>query len=774
MNINALSGLCARQIDKFMILAYNEKSWEGFLAGRKEATVLQLIIAEKPAVAKAISAVIPGRDKAGKGFIEKGDYTITWAMGHLLTLKDPEDYDPEYKKWSLDALPLYFPDWGMKPNEQGGPSSKSKEQLETIGKLLKKADSVIHAGDPDDEGQYLVDEILRWHKYKGPVYRINTNDTSASALQRALNNLEDNGPLEKIGWAAHARSVADIIVGYNCSRYFTLKNPGTLLTVGRVQTAALGLVVLRDLAIEGHTKQVYYTVSADLSIADAQVKAGYEPNAEDPNLVDGRILKESYAKEKADWLTGQHLDVVKVSFAEDYEHPPLPFNLTELQLYCSRKFGYEPSRVLGITQTLRDQYEAITYNRSDCQYLSEAQYQESGATMAQVIKNISFNPKGMDLTIHSRCFDDSNLTAHTAIIPQNKAVDPSKMTEEERTVYLAICKFYMAQFYPPAKKGRTKLEAPLEDGGRLTATSTALLGPGYRYLFKSDKLTDDESNPVLSGIAPGNYPADVLSAAYEAKETKPPARYTKASLGKDMTRIAKYVEDPEVKALLLAKDKGKKGENGSIGTVATRADIIDRLEEHGYLEVSKKKLISTPLGRELYRILPDQLKKPDMTAYWWAIQEDIKQGKVPWTALTESVLDMVKAVIHTEYPSVDMSIIPDKLKRSSSSAPATALGVCPRCGGSVVEFKNSFSCSNYRSGCKFTIWKKSKMPMMAKTSFTKTDVKKFLAGQGVKKSKLLKKNGDTFSATLVMEDDPNSPYGPKFVFAPSVGGGGRK
>lgn len=726
---------------------------------------MKLIIAEKPAVAKAISAVIPGAGRSGKGYIEKGDYNITWAMGHLLTLKDPEDYDPAYKKWSLDALPLYFPDWGMKPNGQDG----RKEQLEIIGRLLKQADSVIHAGDPDDEGQYLIDEILRWYQYKGPVYRINTNDTSASAMKNALNNLEDNRPLEKVGWAAHARSVADIIVGYNCSRYFTLKNPETLLTVGRVQTATLGLVVLRDQAIEGHRKQMYYTISANTSVDGRQIKTVYEPCTSDPNLVDGKILSEKYAKEKSGWLTGRHLDTVVVSFSEEYEQPPLPFNLTELQLYCSGKFGYDPSQVLAITQTLRDQYEAITYNRSDCQYLSEAQYQESGATMAQVIQNISFNPKGMDLTIHSRCFDDSNLTAHTAIIPQNKAIDIREMSEEERSVYLAICKFYMAQFYPPAKKGKTRLEAALEDGGRLTATSTAILAPGYRYLFRNDSIEGDESSPALSGLAPGSYPGDILEVEYDTKETKPPARYTKASLGKDMTRIAKYVEDPEVKALLLAKDKGKKGENGSIGTVATRAAIIDKLEEHGYLEVTKKKLVSTPLGRELYRVLPDQLKRPDMTAYWWAIQEDIKQGKAPWTQLTDSVLDMVKDVVRTDYPSVDLSVIPDRLKRKRSSS-AQRVGVCPRCGGDVVELKNSFSCANYKNGCKFVLWKKSKMSMLAKTTFTAADAKKLLSGQGVKKTKLVKKDGSTFSATLIMADDPNSPYGPNFTFAPRANG----
>lgn len=717
---------------------------------------MQLIIAEKPAVAKAISAVIPGAGRSGRGYIEKGDYTITWAMGHLLQLKDPEDYDPSYKKWSLEALPLYFHDWGVKPSSQEG----RKEQLELIGHLLKQADQVIHAGDPDDEGQYLVDEILRWHQYQGPVYRINTNDTSASAMRYALDHLEDNRPLERIGWAAHARSVADIIVGYNCSRYFTLKNPETLLTVGRVQTATLGLVVLRDQTIEGHHKQVYYTISAKISVDGREVTAVYEPNASDPNLLDGKILNEKYAAEKAGWLAGRHLDAVAVSSAEELEQPPLPFNLTELQLYCSKKFGYEPSQVLAITQVLRDQYEAITYNRSDCQYLSEAQYQESGATLARVVQNISFQPKGMDQTIRSRCFNDSNLTAHTAIIPQNKAVDIRKMSEEERTVYLAICKFYLAQFFPPAKKEKTRLEAPLEDGGRLTAASTSILSPGYRYLFRNDGIEGGEVNSALSSLAPGRYSGDILSAACDAKETRPPTRYTKASLAKDMTRIAKYVETPEVKALLLAKDEGKKGENGSIGTVATRAAIIDKLEEHGYLEVKKKTLVSTTLGRELYRILPDQLKKPDMTAYWWSIQEDIKQGNAPWTRLTDSVLAMVEDVIRTSYPAVDISLIPERLRRKKSVA---KVGICPRCGGDVIEFAKSFSCANYKSGCKFTLWKKSKLPMLKKTTFTVTDAKNFLAGRGVKKSKLLKKDGSTFSAVLIMEDDPRSPYGPKLV-----------
>lgn len=206
---------------------------------------MPLVIAEKPAVALTISSAIPGIEQKNDGYIQKGGYTITWEMGHLLVLKEPEDYNISYKTWSLEQLPIYFPDWQLKPRGK----SRGVSQLNIIGNLLKQADSVIHAGDPDDEGQLLIDEILRWFQYHGPVYRINTNDTTEPALRSALQQLRDNRECESTGWAAHARRVADMIVGYNCSRFFTLKNPKTMLSVGRVQTATLGLVVRRDQAV---------------------------------------------------------------------------------------------------------------------------------------------------------------------------------------------------------------------------------------------------------------------------------------------------------------------------------------------------------------------------------------------------------------------------------------------------------------------------------------------------------------------------------------------
>jgi|GEM_PF-7157 len=691
---------------------------------------MKLIIAEKPMLARAIADALDGEKINKDGYTVKGDYTIVSAFGHLLTLKDPEDYDPKFGKWTLEDLPIYFQDWGKKPGEG------KAERLNLIGTLLKDADCVIHAGDPDDEGQYLIDEILDWFSYKGPVYRLSTGDTTEGALRKALSNMKDNSEFVNSGWSSHARAVADIMAGYNFSRYFTLTNPHVkMLTVGRVQTPTLGLVVLRDMAIEGHTKLCYYTVKADISLDGKKVRTVFEPAKDDPNLEEGKITDKDYAEEIASLLKGKEIHGIKVSEKDITEQPPLPFNLVKLQTYCSNRFGYDPSKTLAITQSLRDDHNAITYNRSDCQYLSEEQYKEAPATVKRVMENLAGDPAGavfsrlpIDTGLHSKAFDDKNITAHTAIIPQNRRLDLSKLSEEERNVYLAIVKYYMAQFLPPAQKKRTSLEAKAE-GGTLKASSTKVLFPGYLQLIKPEKSKDDEDSEEeneLSLIPSGTYDGTCKDVSIEEKETKAPPRYTKASLNEDMTRIAKYVTDPEAKRLLLAKDKDKKGENGSIGTSATRSGIIDTLEERGYIECKGKQIQSTVLGRELYRILPEELKKPDMTGLWWAVQEEIKDGEVPWTALTDNVLQMIKRVIKTSYPKVDAYHIPESMRRGK-----LLLGACPRCGKDVIEGKNGFGCSGYKDGCRFVIWKSAKSGMMSRTEVTADMVHSFLSSEWI-------------------------------------------
>ena len=730
---------------------------------------MRLIIAEKHKVAEYIAESLPNKAENKRGYIVSGDYCITWAAGHLLSLCEPKDYDESLGRWDLSALPIFFENWKHKVADSGG-RGDNEGRLKVIKELMDRSDSLIHAGDTDDEGQCLIDELIDWFHYEKPVFRLDTNDTTPAGLQKAMARIEDNSLHIPDGQAAYARSVADLMVGVNLSRYFSLKNFPAKLIVGRVQTPTLGLVVDRDLQIENHIKQVYYTIFADMRLEGKVVRTKYTPNNNDPNLDNGKITTKPSAQSKVDMLADETIEGVVVSTKEYYEQPPLPFNLSELQLYCSTKFGYGLNEVMEITQRLRDDYNAISYNRTDCQYLNENQFTEAPHTMDYVVSNLKFKPKGLDMKIKSRCFDEAvtKETAHTAIIPLATAIDPNSLGEQERNVYLAICKYYMAQFMPPAKKRKTTLTATVKDGGKLTASSVELLDEGYLFLFRKDKkddkddVDDKEEKNLLSSIPDGTYSGDIIKAEYVEKETEPPKRYTQGTLAKDMTRISKYVDDPEVKKLLLAKDYGKKGENGSIGTEATRAPIVQNLIDRGFLEEKGKKIISTPLGRELCRILPKELVKPNLTAYWWVIQEDIKKGTATHETLTSNVLEMINRILKTEYPTVDQSKLPESAKFKAGK-PRTSLGVCPKCGRPVIEGKAAFGCSGWKEGCNFKIWKKPKGTLFEKTTFSVSDVKRLLDGKTVKKKHLISKAGKTFEAELKLKDD-DSPYGANFEF----------
>lgn len=723
---------------------------------------MTLIIAEKPSLARSIADAIPGIASGGvAGSYIKGEYTITNVFGHLMELKAPQDYDPELKIWSLNTLPIYFKNWEKKPIEREPVPGRElpADRLNAIGGLLKHADMVIHAGDPDDEGQCLIDEVLEYFQYKGPVKRLATGDTSMAALKKALQAMDDNRNHILSGRAAYARSVADLMVGINLSRFFTLKNPGVLLTIGRVQTPTLGLVVARDALRENHKTVYYYTPKVTLNVNGNEFEVSFIPNKDAPYLTDGRILDLSVAQRVATQLKAKEKYNGVVTTKQIKEQPPLPFNQTKLQVYCEKHWGYSPEQTLKITQSLRDNYNAISYNRSDCQYLTSNQHAEAPNVMAYVIKNINYKLQEMDLSIRSRAFDDAYVTgsgsvAHLAIIPQAVSVDLSKLSVAERNVYLAICQYYMIQFMPPAVKQKTKFVADAIDGGNVEATSTQIIEEGYRSVFSGDVA--DEELSSLSQLTAGDYKAQSVSSRAVEGKTSPPPAYTQASLAEDMSRIAKYVDEPEIKELLLSKDKNNRNENGSIGTEATRAGIITELLHRGYLETGNKNTIhATALGKELCRILPQELTKPNLTARWWSIQEDIKAGNATPETLEQSVLAMIEHTLQTEYPTVNMSIIPDSLKRNEVRAP---VGQCPRCGAPVIEGKLGYGCSAYKSGCKFVIWKNPKSPMLQNVTFTCSDASALLSGKSIQKKNLCAKSGKTFSGTLILDDDPEAGY----------------
>ncbi len=692
-----------------------------------------LIIAEKPALGAAIADALPGEAVKAGGTIQKGNYTVIWAFGHLLTLKNPEEYDAKYKEWSISHLPIYFPKWQMKIKKGG------KERVAQIGELLKTADLVIHAGDTDEEGQLLIDELLRWHGYQGEVKRLDTANTSLSAMKKALASLKENKPEEQNGWSAYGREVGDIIFGYNLTRYYSVLNKSrTPLSVGRVQTPTLGLLVQRDELIERHKKQKYYELYLDVFLEGERITAKFIPEAEAPYLTEGKVLERSSLEtlqetySKISEIPGIKVEKEIVSAA-----PPLPFNLMKLSSYCAKKWGMNPDEVMKVTQSLRDNYNAITYNRSDCQYLSEEHFREAPEVLKACMGNLGLSGEGIDCSKKSRCFNDANITAHFAIIPTTSIFDISKLSEKERNVYQAISKYYMIQFMASAKKERTTLLLNHPAGGVFAAAGIKLIEPGYRRLFAGEDMAEEkkEESP-LCGIKQGVYAGKAQVYTIKEKETTPPGRYTQDSLFADMGCIAKYVKDPEIKKILLEKDKEKKGENGSIGTVATRAMIIKRLLDVGYAEerTDKKKpyLVSTKKGRAFYHMLPENIKGADITAKWWLIQEEIKAGKASPETLAESVLGEVQKVIAS-----GEGLLPEELVESAGME----ICKCPKCKGSMLEGKFGVYC---KEKCGFFIGKAFGKKL------TKEQIVFLCSGKRVLLSGLKKKDGSgTYSAYAV-------------------------
>lgn len=742
----------------------------------------KLIIAEKEAVAKAIVEYFKSEnikvEQEGKSF--KTDlYYVTWASGHLLKLKTPEDINSKYEKWVLEDLPIYADNWGKKPID------RNKFLLDTIEKLLKKSDieEIINAGDPDDEGQYLIDEILEYFNNKKPVKRLLINDPTIGGIKNSFNNIKDNKEYEPLGRSAAARAVSDNLLGINLSRYFTLKNKVGTLSIGRVQTPTLAMIVNRDNAIKNHVKEKYYEFFANMQVIknDENLKEidnlrdivnknfcdknlineylnnlenNYKnledkhiyrfkyilPSSKTEEFPDKKIKNKSYFEEIDKKLQEQNM---KITVTKQFlkENPPLPFNLMKLQVYCSNKFNYSPDDVMKITQNLRDSYNAITYNRSDCEYLSEEQYKESVNTIPIVLKNLNIQVPEVNYDIKSKAFEDSKITAHTAIIPTQIEVDLNKLTEQERNVYKAIADYYIIQFLQNALKEKTEATLTVIDEKDFKITSEKYVELGYRAYLK--EKTEETTGSI--DLLPGIYESKYINNNIEEKETKPLKKYTEGTILSDMVSISKYIEDPEIRAILREKDKDT-GEKGSIGTPATRSLVLSILYKRGYIEKQGKNVVSTDLGQQLISILPKELISAEMTANWWLIQEKIKNNMAAEKELISNVFDLVKRIISEEQKTI------------SKEDTREEIGKCPVCGGKIFKGKTktgkvNYYCENYKTGCKFTLWEEMKhFNNVLKINDSKA--KKLLEGKEVL-FKLKSSKGNEYEAYLKLKMNGN-------------------
>lgn len=673
---------------------------------------MRLFIAEKPELAKAIVEGLGG-GRRKEGYYDCGNDYVTWCFGHMLQLLDPEDYDERYATWRMDDLPIAHIPWRKKP------AAGKSAQLRIVTHLLKQADSVVHAGDPDDEGQLLIDEVLAYARCRLPIKRLLINDNNTAVVRKALANLRDNREFAALSASAEARSVGDQLYGYNLTRAYTLaaRKAGYqgVLSVGRVQTPILGLVVRRDREFESHVKSFYYYVTGQFQIQGLTFPARYQTVEGDPVDDKGRLIDQQYAQAIAEAVKGKAARIISADTKQKEQPAPLPYNLLKLQTDAARKFGYKPDQVKDITQSLREKHRLITYNRSDCEYLSEEQHGDAPGVLAAIAKTapmLAPASAAANPAIKGRAFNSSKVSAHHAIIPTQATADLARLSMGERKIYTLIARAYVAQFWPTHRYDQTDVLIEVE-GRRFACRSRVTTRPGWLALYRSDVGTseepqDDDPNLTLAldlRILKTGQRGMCTDATADQLETKPRPRYTTATLLTDLTRVAKYIRDDHLRKVLQEKDRSKAGEHGGIGTPATRDSILATLFERGYLAEQGKTIVSTPTGRQFYDTLPDQAKYPDMTALWHEQQKAIQAGERDADSFIRELM---------EYIAGEVSTVKEQGLGITVEAPR-----CPECQKPLRRIKGKkgffWGCTGFSEGCAFSCPDKGGKPAPKKT-----------------------------------------------------------
>ncbi|MDB2384391.1 DNA topoisomerase III [Endozoicomonas sp.] len=586
---------------------------------------MRLIIAEKPSLGRAIAEVLPRPHRKQEGFIEtaSGD-CVTWCIGHLLEQAEPEVYDSAYKQWRLEHLPIIPQQWSLLPRKS------SKAQLAVIKKLLKRADVIVHAGDPDREGQLLVDEVLEFLQLapsrRKAVQRLLINDLNPQAVKKALASLQPNNDFVPLSVSALARARADWLYGINLTRAFTLlgrrEGYNGLLSVGRVQTPLLGLVVRRDLDIEHFQVNPFFEVHAVLETKKKeQFKAKWIPSESCQPWMDeeGRVLDKRLAQNVIDRIKGKQGEVVLAENKPGKEVPPLPYSLSALQIDAARQLKMSASQVLESCQKLYEQ-KFITYPRSDCRYLPKEHFNQAPDVLAAIRHNHQPLIKAIDTaspTRPGRAWNDKKVSAHHAIIPTARRAAMERLATAEVKLYGLIARQYIAQFYPDHTYKTQRIDVRIEKG-LFQARSRNTVDKGWKGLFNRSQVKSTDDTAPLPLVKKADT-VDCLDAELKEKETQPPQSFSDATLLSAMTGIARFVKDPSIRKVLRDTD--------GLGTEATRAGIIELLFKRQFLVRQGRSIRATPTGRALIQALPDKVSHPDMTASWESFLESIVDRK---------------------------------------------------------------------------------------------------------------------------------------------------
>lgn len=606
-----------------------------------------LYIAEKPSVGRAVAEVLPKPQQKGDGFIKvaNGD-VVTWCIGHLLEQAEPEAYNPEYKKWCKAHLPIVPTEW------QHQVKAATKKQFNVVKKLVKQADVLVNMGDPDRVGQILVDEIINYcdvpKDKRMAAQRCLISDMNPDAIKRSLNDMRRNSDFIPLATSALARARADWLYGINMTRLCTLQGQASgyqgVLSVGRVQTPILGLLVHRDLEIENFVTQPFYEVFIELQTDKAQsYSAKWKPSAacEDYMDEDGRVLLKKLAETVLRKVINQPGQVVAVRQSVKKQAAPLPYNLSALQIDASNRFNFNAQKTLDICQKLYETHKLLTYPRSDCRYLPKGHYSDkhsvtqaiaqSSPALAQAVKNA-------DLSLRSKAWDDAKVSAHHAIIPTSRAVDASRLAADEQKIYALVARQYLMQFYPPFSYQEKQIDTEV-GGGLFISRQKEVLHKGWKALLPERKANPEDaefSALQLPKVVKGEN-VFCTDGRLDEKQTSPPKHFTDATLLGAMTGIARYVADPEIKKVLRETD--------GLGTEATRAGIIELLFKRGFLIKHGKEIHATEVGRRLILALPEVMVLPDMTAHWESQLEAIAEKRMSYKQFMTPMLDGLNSLV---------------------------------------------------------------------------------------------------------------------------------
>ena len=705
-------------------------------------------IAEKPSVAKDIARII-GATTARDGYMEGNGYQVTWTFGHLCELKEPDDYTPMWKHWSLSALPMIPPRFGIKLiNDEG-----IKKQFSIIEKLMQAADSIINCGDAGQEGELIQRWVMQKAQAKCPVKRLWISSMTDEAIKQGFLELKDQGEYQSLYLAGLSRAIGDWILGMNATRLYTLKygQNRQVLSIGRVQTPTLALIVNRQKEIDNFVSEPYWVLAT--IYRDTQFTA-----------TSGKFTSKEEGEKAFSTIAGKPFTVTDVTKKKGTEAPPHLYDLTSLQVDCNKKFSYSADMTLKLIQSLYEK-KYTTYPRVDTQFLTDDIYPKvpqilNGVSQTKIASQQKYLPliqqlaaSGKKLPKSKKVFDNSKVTDHHAIIPTG--VPPTGLTDMEANVYDLIATRFISVFYPDCKFSTTTVmgEVVNEDGDKpqkieFKVSGKEILEPGWRAVYAKEAKTQDEDDAADNGS--GNGAADGNGAgkkevveertlpsfvkgesgdhtpALTEKWTTPPKYYTEATLLRAMETAGKFVEDEELRAALK--------ENG-IGRPSSRAGIIETLFKRHYIRRQRKNLMATATGIELIDTIHEELLKScELTGIWEKKLRDIEHktydpaefinglkeqiNKIVIDVLSDNSSRRVTILTEEELkkkPAAKKKAPAKKASTTKKAETATAHATtavapadpligkpCPVCGkGVIIKGKTAYGCSNWKAGCQY-------------------------------------------------------------------------